>query len=118
MSEDHESNQSTDLALPWLQTHSSRLKEKRGCIVVVLEAEGDLGVHHAGVADGQGLHVLGVPPLPVPLSRLAAVQWTKEEGFLAENIPLLDNLLLPHGLLTMRKHDPKELCSSTCELSK
>lgn len=76
--------------------------------MVVLEAEGDLRLHHAGVADGQHLHVLGVTSLSVPLSCLPTVEGAKEVGLLTDDIPLLDNLVLPHGLLPVGEHNPAE----------
>lgn len=76
--------------------------------MVVLEAEGDLRLHHAGVADGQHLHVLRVPSLSVSLSCLSTVEGAKEVGLLTDDIPLLDNLVLPHGLLPVGEHNPAE----------
>ena len=56
-----------NLAFSWLQNHLCRFNKKGGCTEVAFKAEEHVSFHHTGVAYGEGLHVLGIATLTVPV---------------------------------------------------
>ena len=69
------------------------------------ETEPHLRPGEGRVANGDGLHVLLVPSLPVFLPWLAAMEGAKLVQLLFHYVTFVDYLFLLGCLLAMRKHD-------------
>ena len=104
----------THLALPRLKCHGGRVQEPGGSVLVVLEAEGHLGLHAAGVADGQCLHVLRVATLTIP----TATNNTLKNSTINIIASIIESPTVSPSLLEQDYHDVRYQVSLVLYISK